>query len=381
MMKQVMIFGSTGSIGQSALDVIRRARAKFEVLGICANSNVAVLEKQIREFRPKYICVAGEENAKLLKGKIGRKPQFFTGQEGLRDFSGISCDIAIMAIAGISCLEPLLINMRRAKRVALANKESVVTAGNFVFNQAKKFGTEIIPVDSEINALFQLLERKGSFKRVYLTASGGSLMGCRKKDLAKVSVKTVLSHPTWKMGKRITVDSATLVNKGFEVIEAHYFFNLSYEDIAVIVHRESMIHALAECGDNSIFACLYPADMRMPLAFALHHPQKYSLYESIDFRKKFSLSFEPLAKGLFPLFELLLEAGKRKDNSAVILNACDEVAVEYFLKEKIKFTDIHKAMHYLFEHYPCSKLNSIGDVFFWDSWAREKTRSYLEELC
>jgi 1-deoxy-D-xylulose-5-phosphate reductoisomerase len=271
--------------------------------------------------------------------------------------------------------------MRHARRVALANKESVVTAGNFVFNQAKKFGTEIIPVDSEINALFQLFEEKRIFKRVYLTASGGSLMGYKKKDLAKVSVETVLFHPTWRMGKRITVDSATLVNKGFEVIEAHYFFNLPYEDIGVVLHRESTIHALAECSDNSIFACLYPADMRIPIAFALYHPQRQPLYKSIDFRKGFSLSFEPLTEGTFPLFELLIEAGRRKDNSAVILNACDEVAVEYFLKEKIKFTDIHKAMYYLFEHYPHSKLNSIGDIFFWDSWSREKTRSYLEGLC
>ncbi|MDP2923039.1 MAG: 1-deoxy-D-xylulose-5-phosphate reductoisomerase [Candidatus Omnitrophota bacterium] len=379
-MKKIMIFGSTGSIGRNALDVIRRETEKFKVLGLCANSDLGVLISQIKEFRPSYVCISDEKRAEILEKIIDKKITLFKGTKGLKDFSSIACDISVMAISGISCLRPLLVNMQYAKRIALANKESVVTAGNFVFSQAKKMGTEIIPVDSEINALFQLFEQGNAFERVYLTASGGSLIDYKKKDLAKVNAKAVLSHPTWRMGKRITVDSATLVNKAFEVVETHYFFELPYDNIDVVVHRQALIHALVQCPDKNIFACLYPTDMRIPIAFALYYPKRRQIFEGVNFNKFFSLSFEPLKKGNFALFELVIEAAKRKDNSLAILNACDEIAIEYFLKAKIKFTDIHRVMQHLFEHYPSRRLKNVEDIFYWDNWGREKTINYLDKL-
>jgi 1-deoxy-D-xylulose-5-phosphate reductoisomerase len=183
------------------------------------------------------------------------------------------------------------------------------------------------------------------------------------------------------MGKRITVDSATLVNKGFEVIETHYFFDLPFENIKVVVHRESVVHALVQHYDKSLFACLYPADMRIPISFALYYPGRKYLFGGINFKKTFSLSFEPLEKGKFELFDLIVEAAKKRDNSLVILNACDEVAIDYFLKEKIKFIDIHKVMQFLFNHYPAHKPKSIEDIFYWDKWARQESRNYLDKLC
>lgn len=380
-MKKVMIFGSTGSIGRNALDVIKKAKHEFAVLGLCANSDLETLKSQIKQFNPAYVCVSSEKDTKAFENSLGRKIKFFNGKKGLEDFSAIGSDIAVMGIAGISCLKPLLGAIRNSKRVALANKESVVVAGNFVFEQARRFGAEIIPVDSEINALFQLFEKRKDFEKVYLTASGGPLLDCKKKDLARINARAVLSHPTWRMGKRISIDSATLVNKGFEVIETHCFFGLPYESIEVVVHRQSLVHALAQFNDKSIFACLYPADMRIPIAFALHYPARAALYSGINFNKSFSLNFTPLKMGDFPLFELIVEAAKKKDNSLVILNACDELAIEYFLKGKIKFTDIHKVMRYLFEHYPSGKLKTADDIFYWDKWAREKTCNYLEKLC
>jgi 1-deoxy-D-xylulose-5-phosphate reductoisomerase len=171
------------------------------------------------------------------------------------------------------------------------------------------------------------------------------------------------------------------VNKGFEVIETHYFFSLAYESISVIVHRESAVHALLQQRDKSLIACIYPADMRIPIAFALYYPQRQGFYEGVNFAKSFSLSFEPLQQSNFPLFELIIAAAKRKDNCLAILNACDEVAIDYFLKGKIKFTDIHKVMQYLFERYKHFKLNTVEDIFYWDNWARRRTHSYLEGLC
>ncbi|MCK5288537.1 MAG: 1-deoxy-D-xylulose-5-phosphate reductoisomerase, partial [Candidatus Omnitrophica bacterium] len=389
--------GSTGSIGKSALDVVRQSPGKFRILGLSANRDTKTLYKQIKEFSPKYVCVRDEKAAKAIKPDLDKICKLFKGDKGLEEFSNLKSDISIMAISGISALKPLLVNIRYAKRIALANKESLVTAGKLIFNEAKRFNTEIIPVDSEINALFQLVsanredkKTNNSFRKIYLTASGGSLAGYKKKDLDKVSVKQVLNHPTWKMGRRITVDSATLMNKGFEVIESHYFFNIPYDKINIVIHKESVVHALVEYKDDTLFSCMYSPDMRMPISFALYYPERFDsdkkksvISKGTAFLKNkngFLCSFYPVNYSKYPILEIILQSAKKQDNSLIILNACDEIAIDYFLKKKIKFTDIYRVIKFMFNRYPAAKITDINDIFYWDNWGRIKTREYLNKL-
>jgi len=382
-MKKVVIFGSTGSVGKNVLRVIRKDPKKFKVMGLCTNKDIKTLISQIKEVKPNYVCVRDEKSAKVIKNYLPKKIKLFKGDKGIDEFCSIKSDISCMAISGISCLRPLLLNLKYTKRVALANKESIVTAGDLVFKAAKKANTEIIPVDSEINAIFQLFDRKrdsSCLRKIYLTASGGSLSNYMQKDLKRVTVNQALNHPTWSMGKRITIDSATLVNKGFEVIETHFFFKIPYEDIDIVIHKESFVHALCEYNDNTLLSCLYSPDMKKPISFSLYYPKRQNLVQDKVFDKAFSLSFFPINYNKFPLLKLILKAAKKKDNSLAVLNACDEVAIDYFLKKKIKFTDIFKVMEYIFRKYPSCKIKSLEDVFYWDDWARQKTRNYIDKL-
>lgn len=393
-MKQLLIFGSTGSVGQNALAVVRQNRRSFAVKGLCARSDIKTLRAQVEEFGPRYVCVCDEMAAAQLKPALDKRIRLFAGEKGLEEFCAVSSDISLMAISGISCLKPLLLHMRHARRIALANKESIVTAGELVFAKAKLCRTEILPVDSEINALYQLMGSKESlvssngFSKVYLTASGGSLAGYTKQALKRARVEDVLRHPTWKMGQRITVDSATLVNKGFEVIETHHFFKLPYDRIDVVIHKESRIHALVAFSDGTLFACLYPPDMKIPIAFSFYYPERCpkEMYEAqrrdwVDLPQQgVTYTFSPLVGRKYPLLGLIVEAARRNDNALVVLNACDEVAIDYFLKRRIPFTGIARALERMFEHYPHSCIRTVQDVFSWDSWAREKTKEYLEKL-
>lgn len=387
-MKQVMVFGSSGSVGKNALRVIDSDRRNFKVQGLCVNSDIATVKDQIERFRPSYVCIRDEkEAAKLERILATKRITVFKGESGLEEFARIPSDISVMAITGISCLRPLLANLRYTKRVALANKESVVTAGPLVFEAAKASGTQIIPVDSEINALYQLigpgserLSNNSSVRKVYLTASGGALAGYARRYLATVTPERVLRHPTWKMGPRITVDSSTLINKAFEVIETHYFFHLAYTDIDIILHKESFVHALIEFVDNTLSACMYTPDMKTPIAYALYYPERLSAEKDRNFSKPFCCSFSPLDTRKFPLMELVLKAAARADNGLVVLNACDEVLVEHFLAKKISFGDMYKVMKSISRRYLSQKINTIDDVFFWDLWARVKTKEYIEKL-
>jgi len=375
--KKVIIFGSTGSIGLNTLAVIRADRQSFEVVGICANNNVDTLLSQIKEFKPRYVCVADEMSARKIMGKIPGNITFFKGEAGLLEFAHVECDISVMAITGISCLRPLWENIPCARRIALANKESIVTAGKFLFKRAAKFHTEIIPVDSEINSLFQLFNSEREFNRVYITASGGSLFDYKKADLDKVTAKKVLTHPTWKMGKRITVDSATLVNKAFEVVETHEFFNLPYDKIKVVIHRESIVHAIAERGDHTLFSCMYPPDMKIPIAFSLYYPERIFDKGKALMNKKFSLAFEPIDIGQFPGFSTVLEAAKKGKAYLAAVNGADEAAVEGFLDKKIKFTDIAAIIAKVLACCRAPEITGIHEVFFWDKWGRETAEAYI----
>lgn len=383
-MVKLTIFGSTGSVGKSALEVVRASGGTLVVEGLCACRDTKTLAAQVREFSPARVCIVDAHAARSFCLRQ-RGMTVFRGPEGLDEFAAGKTDIAVMAISGISALKPLLAVIPHAQRVALANKESIVVGGSFVFAQARKYGTQILPVDSEINALFQLFEaheRRGNgFDRVYITASGGALFGYSRARLQTVTVRDVLAHPTWNMGARITVDSATLVNKAFEVIETHHFFNVAYSKIGVMIHRKSQIHAFVELRDKTIMACLYPADMRIPIAFALHYPQRVETSRGIDLTRPFSFDCAPLSQKQFPLFKLVVNAAARRDNGLVVLNAADEKAIECFLKNKIRFTDIGKVMEYMGGHYSSTAMAGIEDIFYWNEWASSKTEEYIKTLC
>ena len=381
-MKKLLIFGSTGSIGKSTLDVVRKNSKVFKVAGLCAGKDTNTILRQVLEFKPSYVCISDEKKAKVLEKKLPKEIKLFVGKKGLKEFASKSADVSVMAISGVKSLEPLLETIKHVKSVALANKESIVTAGDLVFKQARKFKTEIIPVDSEINAFFQLFQKNnGIFKKVYVTASGGAFVDYKKSQLSRVTPKQVLNHPTWRMGKRITVDSATLVNKGFEVVETHQFFDVPYKDIEVLIHRESAIHALVEYEDDTVFSCMYPPDMRIPISYALHYPRRRKAATGFDYNRKFCLNFEPVDFKKYPLLKLVIDIARRKDNGLCILNAADEVVVDAFLNDKIKFTDIAKVLAKVMKKYPSKKIRKITDVAYWDAWARKKTKEYISKSC
>jgi len=381
-MKKVLIFGSTGSIGRGVLSVIKENRKDFVVEGLCINKNIKLLKKQAEEFSPKFICIYDEKVAQKNKTLFSKRIKLFFGEKGLEEFSQIKSDISVMAIGGIASLKPLLLNLKNTRRVLLASKETIVCGGDLVKRTATLYKSEIIPLDSEINALFQLLrkEKKKFLKKVYLTASGGVTLNLSPEKIKKLTAKEVLMHPVWKMGKRITVDSSTLINKGFEIVEAHHFFNLDYDNIEVLIHPQAKVHAIVEFKDGVKFASLHFPDMRFPIHFSLYYPQRKELKISNELNKEIILNFYPVKKAKFPLLYLIKEAARRKDNSLVIINAADEVAVDYFLKGRIRFLDIQKTLEYIFSIYPKAKLNSEEDIFFWDEWARKKTEEFLNSL-
>jgi 1-deoxy-D-xylulose-5-phosphate reductoisomerase len=378
-MKKVLIFGSTGSVGRNTLRVIG-GDSQFKVLGLAVNKNIVLLKKQVSKYKPAFVCVRDPQQANKCRQWLPKKVKLFSGRSGLREFAAIKSDIAVMGIVGVSCLEPLLIAIKHSKRIALANKESLVAAGSIVVKEAEKNKTEILPVDSEINALFQLLKlfKKDYLRKVYLTASGGSLWGLNDTAIKGISRKKILKHPTWNMGQRITVDSATLVNKAFEFMEVHHLFGIGYERIEVLIHRQSMAHALVEAIDGTSFACIYPPSMKSPLAHSLYYPQrKQSRFADSRILSKDTLTFKKLSPGRFKLFDLVLASAKKGGNYPVIINAADEVAVDFFLEGKIKFNGIARAMNYIFNKTKKHKISRLSEVYYWDRWSRDKVKYYL----
>ena len=383
-MRRVLVFGSSGSIGRSVLEIIRRDKHNFSVLGLMVNKNIEKLMEQTEEFMPKYVCVANEKQAKKIMGRLPRGVKLLYGEKGVDNFSSLKADISVMGIVGISSLRPLLIAMKHSKRIALASKEAIVAAGELVVKQSIKYGIQLIPIDSEINALFQLLGcmGKSQLKKIYLTASGGPLFGYSSKDMKKVTKKVVLSHPTWKMGKRITVDSATLVNKGFEVMESHYLLGIDYKDIDIVIHRESYIHAIIESKDNMLFSLMYKPNMMIPISFSLYYPKRN--FPLRDFNTLFSslkLSFDRVDYNRFPLLGVVIKAAKLGGNFPVVVNAADEVAVGHFLKGKVRFYDIQRAVEYVFSKTKKAPAVDLDSIYFWDEWARRKTEEFIGKIC
>ncbi len=341
-MKSLIILGSTGSIGTQALEVCRRDG--YRVTALAAGSNIELLEKQAREFKPSLVAVLSVEKANELKIKLAdTETRVLSGVEGICEVAQADGDIVLNSIVGIAGLRPTLKAIEAGKTIALANKETLVTGGEIVNREAKAKGVKILPVDSEHSAIFQSLQGapEGSLRKILLTASGGPFFGKTKKDLENVTVKEALNHPNWSMGAKITIDSATLMNKGLEVIEAVHLFGLPAKDIEVLVHRQSIIHSGVELSDGAVIAQLGTPDMRLPIQYALTYPERSNFaFEKLDLFKVGTLTFEKPDTDTFRCLPLCIEAINRGGLAPTAVNGANEEAVRLFLEGKIKFLQI-----------------------------------------
>ena len=343
-MKNIAIIGSTGSIGTQTLDVVR-ANSDLQVVALAAGNNVELLEQQAREFKPKYVCISSEEKAKELKEKLSDcNVKVLSGMEGLLEIAVMEeSEILVTAIMGMIGIRPTIAAINAGKDIALANKETLVTAGHIIMPLAKKNNVNILPVDSEHSAIFQCLhgEKKEQLSKLIITASGGPFRGRKKEELADIQVEDALKHPNWAMGRKITIDSSTLVNKGLEVMEAKWLFDVPLENIEVVVHPQSVIHSMVEFLDGGIIAQLGTPDMKLPIQYALYYPdRKFLAGERLDFAKLKTMTFEKPDMENFRGLALALEASKAGGSLPTVFNAANELAVAKFLDKKIKYLEI-----------------------------------------
>jgi 1-deoxy-D-xylulose-5-phosphate reductoisomerase len=343
-MKKVLVLGSTGSIGLNTLEIIRKFPGEFEVTGLSVNQNTGILKKQIEEFHPETVVVCDKIKAAELKNGFTGKCEILAGDEGLIEIAQRdNYDIIVCAVVGFAGLAPTIEAIKLKKRIALANKETLVTAGEFIKDLCIKFGSEIIPIDSEHSAIFQCLvgEDPEHINKIILTASGGPFFNKDKSEFEKITIAEALDHPNWKMGNKITIDSATMMNKGLEVIEAFWLFNLPKEQIEVIIHPQSIIHSMVEFRDGCIKAQLSLPDMKLPILYALTYPQRYK-YEMIktDFKKMNNLTFFEPDFDKFRCLKIAYDVIGEGGTASSILNAANEIGVAKFLSGRIKFTQI-----------------------------------------
>ncbi len=376
--QKVIILGSTGSIGQMTLEVIQQFPDQFEIVGLAAGSNASLLLEQAITFRPKAVSLYREEKSSTLHkefSSLGLK--LLTGPEAADKLvEEFKADIVVAAIPGIESLKPTLIAVRQAKRVALASKEALVVAGNLIMEEAKRRGTEIIPVDSEHCGVFQCLrkEKKEDISRVILTASGGPFFETPIAELAYKSVEEALAHPRWKMGKKITIDSATMMNKGLELIEARWLFDLKPQQLAVLVHPQSIVHSLVELIDGSVLAQLSVTDMRLPIQFALCYPKRVTRFlPSLNLSEIRRLEFFEVDEERFPLIRLAFQALEKGGSFPVALNAANEVAVSSFIEGKIAFPEISKIVKAVMDEHDFRPAETLEEILEIDRETREKT--------
>ena len=343
-MQNLVIFGSTGSIGRSAIEVVSQFPEKFRIIGLSAKKNVTLLKEQAEAFKVPYLILEDKEQAEKLKQSLSYEAYVLSGDEGLKWLSELEeADLFLVGISGLKALIPTYYALKKGKRVALANKECIIAAGSLLKEVAKAFKGEIIPVDSEHSALFQLLkcEKKSYIKKLIITASGGPFFKWDLKDFDKVTPELALKHPTWQMGAKITIDSATLMNKGFEVLEAVELFDFPPQSIEVLVHPQSIVHSLIEMVDGSLLAHLSRPDMKIAIAYALSYPERWPLpYSPLNLKEVRELTFYEVDFEKFPCLRLAYEVASQGSPYPLILEAADEVVVEAFLKKRISFREI-----------------------------------------
>ncbi len=361
-MDKLVVLGSTGSIGRNTLDIVRRV-GNFDVVGLSCNRNIDEISKQVEEFKPEFICVGSVGLAERLKGQFPFLKIFY-GDDGLLQLvEEAKADFVVNALVGSVGLLPTYHSVNLGKKLALANKESLVIAGKILRELADKRGVEIVPIDSEHSAIYQCLEGRdrSSVSKIILTASGGPFLD--RENFENISVREALSHPNWNMGRKITIDSATMMNKGFEIIEARWLFDMAYDRIDVVIHRESIVHSAVEFVDGSIIAQMGAHDMRIPIAYALTKPRRVELPFRISLSEVGSLTFEKPDVERFKTLKLAYEALKRENrNLGLVLNVADELAVDMFLEGKIQFVDIFSTLEEACEQLEGEMPEDIFDV-------------------
>jgi len=384
-MKGIAVLGSSGSIGQSTLEVIRSFPRHFKVIALSANSNVTVLYRQIKEFHPLFACVNDLKAADELKGLVRPgSTKILVGKEGLEHLlTDRTIDEVVLAISGSSALLPLLKAIDSGKNIALANKEALVMAGSIIMKKAKKKKIKIIPIDSEQSAIWQCLDGqdRSKLKTIYLTASGGPFRAKPRSKLKNISISRALRHPRWKMGRKISVDSATLMNKGLELLEAMYLFGAGPEKIKIVIHPEAIIHSMVEFIDGSLLAQLSVTDMRIPIQYALSYPQRLpTKLESIDLYKLGSLNFEKPDFKNFTCLKLAYRVAYTLGTTPAVFNASNEVAVEEFLKGKLAFLSIPVVIRKVLDRHSNILSPNIEDILEADAWSRREAYQIIEGL-
>ena len=381
--KTISILGSTGSIGSNTIDVINSNKNKFSVLSLTSKNNVNLLSKQSFLLKPKFVAIQNKEKYKDLKNNLfGKKIKILAGDEGIIECTNNKVDIVVAAIVGIAGLKPTLSSIKNCSKLCLANKECLVSAGSFFMEKIAKSKCKLLPLDSEHNAIFQLCDfnKSNNVESITLTASGGPFRNYNLQKLKKATLKKALKHPNWKMGNKITIDSATLMNKAFEIIEAYYLFNLKLNQIDIIIHPESIIHSMVNFADGSTTALLSNHDMRIPIFYALNWPSReYYNVKKIDFLKIKKLTFEKPNINLLDSIKLSYYVLKNGGSYPLIFNAANEIAVSFFLENKIKFMDIIKIVKKILSMSKNYKINNINDIYIVDERIRILTKEYINK--
>lgn len=374
-MKNIAVLGSTGSIGCNTLNIVRHLKSQFRVVALAARENIDLLEQQAREFQPLIVAVFQPEKAKELQKRLPNQT-ILAGMDGLKAVAACGeAKLVISAIAGTLGLQPTIEAILAGKDVALANKEALVSGGALVMRIVKERGTELLPIDSEHSAIFQCLngEKKSAVRRIILTSSGGPFRGWSGKQLERVTVEQALNHPTWKMGPKVTVDSSTLMNKGLEVIEAHWLFNMEVDKIDVIIHPQSIIHSLVEFCDGSMLAQMGGPNMIVPIQYAMTYPERSSgLLEPFDFTKHAKLEFFKPDLAQFRCLALAYEAIRRGGSLPCYMNAANEILVERFLAREIGWMDIGIQLESLMNQHTVQPADTLEDILAIDAQAREE---------
>lgn len=372
-MKKIAILGSTGSIGTQTLDVVREHSDELQVVALAAGTNKERLKEQIKEFHPKLVSLSDEKKAQELKEELaGEQVEVVCGMEGLIEVAGAdSADVVVTAVVGMMGILPTMEAIKKGKDIALANKETLVTAGHLIIPMAKEYGVSILPVDSEHSAIFQSLqgEPKAALDKILLTASGGPFRGKSAEFLETVTLEDALNHPNWSMGPKITIDSSTMVNKGLEVMEAKWLFGVDYSQIEVVIQPQSIIHSMVQYVDGAIIAQLGTPDMRVPIEYALFYPERRSLSgDRLDFSKLSQITFEKPDYKVFRGVSLAIEAGKTGGTMPTVFNAANERAVAKFLKGEIKYTDIVRSIEKCMDAHKVSAHPDLEEILATEQW-------------